>query len=67
MLLITPHKHVKSILICLFVIFGISIKAFSQCPTITNPNPVICDASGLIIIALDAYATDQGGVDDNGP
>ncbi len=60
MLLITPHKHVSSILICLFVIFGSSIKAFSQCPTIVNPNPVICDASGLTIIDLDVYATDLG-------
>lgn len=61
MLLITPNKYVRTILICLFVIFGTCLKAFSQCPTITNPNPIICDASGLTIIDLDAYATDMGG------
>lgn len=60
MLLITPHKHVRIILISLFVIFGTSLKAFSQCPVIINPNPVICDASGLTILDLDAYATDMG-------
>ncbi|GHC50462.1 hypothetical protein GCM10008083_12490 [Ulvibacter litoralis] len=32
----------------------------AQCPPITNPNPVICDAAGLRIIHLDTYATDLG-------
>ena len=61
MLLIASRKQAKTAMVCLLVIFGFSLQAFSQCPTINNPNPVICDASGLTISNLDAYANDLGG------
>ncbi len=60
MLLIAPSKKTKITLICILAIFGFSFQAFSQCPTIINPNPVICDASGLTISDLDAFANDLG-------
>ena len=33
---------------------------YAQCPTITNTNPIICDASGFTFGDLNAYAIDNG-------
>ena len=33
---------------------------YAQCPTITNTNPSICDASGFTFNDLNAFATDNG-------
>ena len=35
-------------------------SVFAQCPTISNPTPIICDASGFTFNDLDTYATDGG-------
>lgn len=35
-------------------------NVFAQCPTINNPNPSICDASGFTFNDLNAFATSGG-------
>ena len=40
------------------LLFGLSSQLNAQCPTVTNPSPLICDAAGLTIQDLNSYATD---------
>ncbi|RAJ18212.1 gliding motility-associated C-terminal domain-containing protein [Olleya aquimaris] len=40
---------------------GIS-NTYAQCPTITDSNPIVCDASGLIFDDLNIYATSSNGI-----
>ncbi|WP_299551948.1 gliding motility-associated C-terminal domain-containing protein [Seonamhaeicola sp.] len=45
----------------ILVLLWTSYASFGQCPTITDPNPTICDASGYTFSDLSAdYATDNG-------
>ncbi|MCF8274149.1 MAG: gliding motility-associated C-terminal domain-containing protein [Flavobacteriaceae bacterium] len=45
-----------------FVFFWTILSANAQCPTINDPNPIICDASGYTLSDLSVdYATDTGG------
>ncbi|WP_136481527.1 gliding motility-associated C-terminal domain-containing protein [Cognatitamlana onchidii] len=44
-----------------FFLFGFTQLTSAQCPTINNPNPVICaDGAGYTFSDLNAYATDAG-------
>lgn len=40
------------------LLFGLSSQLNAQCPTVTNPSPLICDAAGLTIQDLNSFATD---------
>ncbi len=53
-------RNVINISSYVLVFMWTSFSAFAQCPTISNPTPIICDASGFKFSDLDALATDNG-------
>ena len=53
-------KNVTKTTSYILVFLWASYSAFAQCPTISNPAPTICDASGFTFSDLDTYATDGG-------
>jgi len=53
-------KNVTKTTSYILVFLWASYSAFAQCPTISNPAPTICDASGFTFSDLDTYATDEG-------
>jgi len=56
------NKHVKYLVkVLMFItLMGYYSKAVAQCPTVNDPNPSICDASGLTFSDLNVFATDNG-------
>ncbi|TCK67583.1 gliding motility-associated-like protein [Winogradskyella wandonensis] len=40
------------------LLFAFTSHVSAQCPTVTNPSPLVCDAAGLTIQDLNIYATD---------
>ncbi|WP_197077345.1 gliding motility-associated C-terminal domain-containing protein [Lacinutrix sp. Hel_I_90] len=44
----------------IMVFLSSSYFMYAQCPTVNNPNPIICDASGFTFNDLNAFATDNG-------
>ena len=53
-------KNVLKTTSYILVFLWTSTSAFAQCPTISNPTPTICDASGFTFNDLNAFATDNG-------
>ncbi|WP_298532709.1 gliding motility-associated C-terminal domain-containing protein [uncultured Algibacter sp.] len=44
-----------------FLLFGISLNVFAQCPTVDNPNPSICiGGAGYTFNDLNTFVTDAG-------
>ncbi len=56
--LFLEHAIIHRLVILLFLWTPLLVS--SQCPTLTNPNPVICDASNFTFADLDAFANDIG-------
>ncbi|WAC03751.1 hypothetical protein N7U66_10165 [Lacinutrix neustonica] len=52
----------KSVILASFFLVFLSSMSYmhAQCPTVNNPNPLICDASGFTFNDLNAFATDNG-------
>ncbi|NNL16837.1 MAG: hypothetical protein HKO81_09395, partial [Flavobacteriaceae bacterium] len=46
--------------VLLLLFLWVPIFLYAQCPTVTDPNPVICDASNYTFADLNAFAVDQG-------
>ena len=56
--LFTAQTIILRILVSFFLWAPLVVNA--QCPTVTNSNPSICDASNLTFADLNVYATDLG-------
>ena len=44
----------------LLLFLWVPVFLYAQCPIVTDPNPVICDASNFSFTDLNAFAVDQG-------
>ncbi len=56
--LLLKHDIIHRLLVLLFL--WAPLLVIAQCPTLTDPNPVICDASNFTFADLNAFANDQG-------
>ncbi|MBU3820907.1 gliding motility-associated C-terminal domain-containing protein [Flavobacteriaceae bacterium XHP0103] len=55
-------RYAKLFAVYIMVFLWGTNMANAQCPTVNDPNPIICDASGYTFSNLSAdYATDNGG------
>src|SRR5690606_31702632 len=55
-------RYARLVAIYIIVFFLGTIVAKAQCPTVNDPTPTVCDASGYTFAELSVdYATDNGG------